>query len=341
MSKDLMVKSAAILKKAVPLMMKYQVPTTPLNYALWYTYVSNDIPELNTKLENLMASHDVCPPIQAESLYREFVSDKTESSTWELRQSVEQMLQQLDQSLTDTHSDTSKFQQAFDKTLTDINRVEDEGWSIDEVVILLKKLEADSKDMHRSTQFFSNSLNSAKGEIASLKVQLQKSQKQALYDSLTGLLNRHAFNTELSAFLQEESSGLCMILTDIDHFKNFNDEWGHLLGDQVLKAVGRKLNDSMRDGAAAYRFGGEEFVILLPKSNLRIARHFAETIRKSFEKLSLKDKRTAKTINSITASFGVVEFQKDESLSSFIARADDYLYEAKRLGRNRVLPILS
>ena len=339
MNKDLIIKSAANLKKAVPLMMKYHVPTTPLNYALWYSYVSNDIPELNAKLDNLIANYNVCPPIQAESLYREFVADKSESSTWDVRQCIEKMLIQLDQSLTDTNSDTTQFQEAFDKTFVDIHRVEEDGCSVEDVLVLLKKLESDSKNMQRSTQFFSQSLATAKDEIASLKVQLQKSQKQALYDSLTGLLNRHAFDAELSSFLNNDSPGLCLIMADIDYFKNFNEQWGHLLGDQVLKAVGRKINDSMRGGATAYRFGGAEFVILLPKSNLRIARHFAETLRKLIEKLSLKDKRSAETIKNITCSFGVAEFENGESLSSFITRADDYLYQAKRLGRNRVLPM--
>jgi len=339
MDKDLIIESAANLKKAVPLMMKYKVATTPLNYSLWYSYVANDIPELNVKLDNLIAHHNVCPPVQAESLYREFVADKTESSTWELRQSIEKMLLELDQTLLDTGSDTDKFQASFDKTFVDIHRAEDAGYSVDEVVGLLKKLESDSKNMQRSTQFFSNSLAFARTEIASLKAQLKKSQKQALYDSLTGLLNRAAFDAEVSLYLSKDNQGLCLIMADIDHFKNFNDQWGHLLGDQVLKSVGRKLNDSMRDGATVYRFGGEEFVILLPNSSLRIARHFAETLRKTIEKLTLKDKRTAQMIKNITASFGVAEFTKGDSLSGLIARADEHLYQAKRLGRNRVLPI--
>lgn len=340
MNNNLLIQSAENLKKAVPLMMKYKVPTTPLNYALWYTYVSNDIPALNEQLNTLMESNEICPPIQAEYLYREFVADKTESETWELRTSIDKMLIQLDKSLVDTHKDTHTFQKSFKKTFDDINRVDQEGLSVEEVIVLLKKLQGDSKNMHRSTAFFSNSLENAKGEIASLKEQLEKSQKQALYDSLTGLLNRHAFDTELSAYLKGSEPGLCLILADIDHFKNFNDQWGHLLGDQVLKAVGRKLNDSMRNGASAYRFGGEEFAILIPKCKLRIARHFAESMRKAIEKLTLKDKRTGDVINNITLSFGVVELQKGDSLAHFIGRADEFLYEAKRLGRNRVLPIL-
>jgi len=340
MNSNSIVQSAQNLKKAVPLMMKYKVPTTPVNYALWYTYVSEEVPLLNEKLEALIENNEVCPPVQAASLYREFVADETESSTWALRNSVDKMLIQLDQSLTDTHKDTHEFQETVEKTFGDINNVENDGLTVDEVVGLLKKLQGDSKNIHRSTAFLCESLESAKGEIALLKSELKKSQKQALYDSLTGLLNRHAFDTELSAYLESDTEGLCLILADIDHFKHFNDDWGHLLGDQVLKAVGRKFNDCMRNGASAYRFGGEEFVILVPKSKLRIARHMAESMRKMIEKLSLKDKRTGKTIKNITVSFGVVEFQAGDSLSRFVERADEFLYEAKRLGRNRVLPIV-
>lgn len=339
MTQQLLIQSAANLKKAVPLMMKYQVPTTPLNYALWYSYVANEIPELNEKLDNLIADRKVCPPVQAESLYREFVADKAESTTWEMRQSIEKMLIQLEQSLKDTHSDTNKFQEEVDKTFATINKADEEAWSVDEVMALLKKLELESKGIHRSTEFFSDNLATAKSEISALQKALVKSQKQALYDSLTGLLNRYAFDEELSQFLDKEKEGLCLIMADIDYFKKFNDQWGHLLGDQVLKAVGRKLNDSMRNGASAYRFGGEEFVILLPQSNLRLARHYAESLRKIVEKTRLKDKRTTKMIDNITASFGVAEFQEGDTITSLITRADKLLYEAKRLGRNRVLPI--
>lgn len=340
MSSKLLIESAENLKKAVPLMMKYKVPTTPLNYALWYTYVSEQLPLLNQKLDQVVEVSEICPPVQATALYREFIADKAEADTWELRNSVDKMLLQLDKSLTDTHNDTNDFQKSFEKSFDDINNVDKNLSTVDDVIGLLKKLQGDSQNIYRSTAFFSQTLISAKQEITSLKAELEKSQKQALYDSLTGLMNRHAFDTELSAYIEARKTGLCFILADIDHFKTFNDQWGHLLGDQVLKAVARKINESVRDGASAYRFGGEEFVILLPNSKLSIARHFAESLRKIVEKLSLKDKRTGETIKNITLSFGVAEFQPQESLTDFIARADGLLYEAKRLGRNRVFPVL-
>ncbi|MDP2561450.1 GGDEF domain-containing protein [Psychrobium sp. 1_MG-2023] len=339
MDKELFVKSAANLKKAVPLMLKYQVPTTPTNYALWYTYVSNEIPELNSELDLIIEGHSVCPPIQAETLYRTFVADKVESSTWQMRENIEKMMLALNQSVKDTHKDTDKFQDSLDKTFSNLHRVEDEGWSIEEVMVLIRELEGDSKAIRQATQFFSASLTKANQEIDKLKQELEQSQKQALYDSLTGLLNRFSFDTELSYLLNKNNEGLCLILADIDHFKKFNDDYGHLLGDQVLKSVGRRLLDAQRDGALAYRFGGEEFAILIPKSSLRKARQYAETLRKLVDKLSLRDKRSNKQIDHINASFGVAEFQKGDTLTSFIARADEHLYKAKELGRNRVMPM--
>jgi len=339
MSKELIVESAQNLKKALPLMMKYSVPTTPNNYALWYHYVAERNTPLKEAMDKLLASCEICPPIQAESIYREHVMPEQESETWELRSTIEKMMTHLDKSIIDTRTDTTQFQQSCEKTFANISKVEEEGWSIDEVVGLLKNLEKDAKMMRNATNFFGNSLAVAKNEIDSLKEQLVKSNNAAMFDSLTGLFNRHAFDTELTAYLNKGTKGLCLILCDIDHFKSFNDTWGHLLGDQVLKAVGRKINDNMRNGSTAYRFGGEEFTILIPQTNIRIARHFAETLRKQFEKISLKDKRSGQQINNITASFGVVEGKPDETMADFVARADDYMYKAKKLGRNRVLPI--
>ena len=339
MSNDLMNISLKYFKETVPLMMRYKVAPTPLNYSLWYTYVSNDIPELNIKLDNLLEKHKVCPPIQSQVIYREFISTEKEKQTYDLRGNMEEMLIQLDQSLTDTRADTTEFKKAFDDTFFELSEANHEDWPVNEVLNLLNKIEKNALKMQDSTVFFENNLEHAKNEIAVLKKQLKKSQKEALYDSLTGLLNRHAFDTELSNYLEESNEGLCLILGDIDHFKLFNDRWGHLLGDQVLRAVGTKFNQCMKDGTTAYRFGGEEFAIIVPCSNLRLARFFAETIRRAMEKLSLKDKRSGSRINNISLSFGVSEFREGESLSSFVGRADKHLYKAKRLGRNRVLPI--
>ena len=96
MSKELIVESAQNLKKALPLMMKYSVPTTPNNYSLWYHYVAEKNVPLKESMDKLLASCEICPPIQAESIYREHVMPEQESEAWELRSTVEKMMLQLE-----------------------------------------------------------------------------------------------------------------------------------------------------------------------------------------------------------------------------------------------------
>ena len=322
-------------------MMHYQIAPTPENYTLWYTYASKDIPALNIELDQLLQNHKICPPIQSEILYKTFISSPKDITTLNLRQNLEKMLIELDQSLADTHSDTTEFQKVCNKIFDNLNSANENNWPIESVMPLLKKLENDASKMHHSTSFFIENLASAKNEIETLKIKLKESQKEALYDSLTGLLNRHAFDIALSNYMRDSSQGLILILGDIDHFKTFNDKWGHLLGDQILNVVGKKFNAMMEYGATAYRFGGEEFAVLLLSRNFKLSRRLAETIRQSMEKLVLKDKKTGSRIDKITLSFGISELREGELLSHFIERADKNLYKAKRLGRNRVLPLES
>ena len=130
-----------------------------------------------------------------------------------------------------------------------------------------------------------------------------------------------------------------VIMGDIDRFKSLNDNYGHLMGDMALKAVASIFLNSNRDGSSSYRYGGEEFVMLLPDTKMVVARQIAESMRRKVEKLSIVSKETGTKINNVTSSFGVAEYQKGDDESELIERADKLLYEAKRLGRNRVMPL--
>jgi len=177
----------------------------------------------------------------------------------------------------------------------------------------------------------------AEEEIKSPKVKLEASQHDAMYDALTGLCNRRYFDSELDSKMGIET--LSLMLIDIDHFKVVNDSHGHLMGDLVLKAVARKLQQGCRENAQVFRYGGEEFAVLMPGANLQKARHTADILRRSIEKLVVRDRRTGKLLSDITVSVGVSQKTEDESKEEFVERADALLYEAKNLGRNRVMPL--
>lgn len=338
MSKKEFQKATENLRKAVPLMIKNQVATTPSNYALWYTYVDNALPELNKELDQVVGEHGICPPAKGEALYREYVANKTESDVQQLRQSLERMLTEVSHSMNDTLVNTNDFQLKIDKSFSSLERVEDEGLSFDEVMGLVRNLMLESKDIRHTTQFLNSQLSVASGEIEQLKEQLTQFQQDALFDGLSSLLNRRAFDRDLSAYCLGDTP-FSLVILDIDHFKNYNDQFGHLFGDSVIKSLAKRLQSSCRDGISAYRFGGEEFAFIVPNKNLRLAIRFAESVRTALEKLTIRDRRSGKQVDSITASFGVAEFKAGEQGKDIVDKADIQLYEAKRLGRNRVMPI--
>ncbi|MCC2618216.1 GGDEF domain-containing protein [Aestuariibacter halophilus] len=327
------------LKKTVPLLIKHHLSAIPTHYALWYTYVANEQPSLNKAIEQALADGGSVSAAKSEALFREFVADEQDMTAWQLRQSMEAMLQELDHSMQDTRSDTQVFKQVMDSTLDDLSKVEKEGWSMQEVMALVRKLVKETQAIRKSTITFNGALQSANQEIQQLRAKLAESEQAALYDALTGLCNRRYFDSEIDS--KQGVTPLSIILLDLDHFKQINDNHGHLMGDLVLKAVAKKLQDVCRDTAQVFRYGGEEFAVLMPGSALPTARQLAETMRRSVEKLVVKDRRSGNVLDGITASVGVAERRSKESVEQCIDRADGYLYDAKRLGRNRVMPMSS
>ncbi|MEF1188262.1 GGDEF domain-containing protein [Vibrio parahaemolyticus] len=331
-------KSTANLKKAVPLMIKNHVAATPANYALWYTYVDKTIPELNFEMDEVLEHYGICPPAANKQLYNNYVASRAETSLEDLKTNVEVLLHEVSSSMSDTLSDTSSFSEMVDKSFNKLEKVEDNSLSIEEVMVVIRQLVSESHEIRHSTKFLNRQLTNASEEISRLKNQLAEVQKDALFDGLSNLYNRRAFDTDLSMLINANQA-MTLILLDIDHFKAFNDNYGHLFGDTVLKAIARRLQQSCRDGVSAYRFGGEEFALIVPNKSLRIARQYADTLRRMIEKLRVRDKRSGTQVHSITASFGVAEFEVGDTVDSLVNKADKQLYEAKQLGRNRVMPI--
>ncbi|UCH47985.1 MAG: GGDEF domain-containing protein [Betaproteobacteria bacterium] len=160
----------------------------------------------------------------------------------------------------------------------------------------------------------------------------------AMHDVLTGGLNRRAFFEAVEPAFQAARHGgqrLTCIMVDVDHFKSFNDRFGHAVGDQVLKVVAQILHGGVRSGDVLCRYGGEEFCMLMPQSGMDEAERVAERLRAAIESTAGKSVRGAQGVQ-VTASFGIAEFDKHENYEDLIKDADRALYVAKDEGRNRV-----
>ncbi|PTT50489.1 GGDEF domain-containing protein [Aeromonas sp. HMWF015] len=321
-------------------MIKYQIPTTPDNYHLWYNYVSASMPELNQAIDQAVKMQGTCSLTTCERLYHQYLAAQDEKQMEAMKLSLAAMANELGHSMQDAISDTGMFQEMLDKSFDKLSRIDDEGFSLEDTMGILRELVRESRDVRMSTMHFRNQLSNAEKEIKELRAALNETRKLANEDALTNLLNRRAFDLELEGLIRSQHP-FSLILADIDRFKNFNDEYGHLLGDQVLRAFSKRLRDACKEGVTAYRLGGEEFAMLVPHRSLALARQMAESMRRVIERMSILDRKSGRRIDHITASFGVGEFNGQESADCLVERTDKLLYKAKELGRNRVMPLPS
>jgi len=175
-----------------------------------------------------------------------------------------------------------------------------------------------------------------------IEQELRESEKKykelSITDGLTKLYNSRHFYNSLQLEIERANRyqrSLALLMIDIDDFKKFNDTYGHLVGDKVLAQTGEVIRNALREADTGYRYGGEEFAVILPETVGPGAVEVAERIRK--ELVAMPISGIAKTSRNITASMGVSELQAKDKLSEFIKRADENLYAAKTEGKNRVI----
>ena len=173
-----------------------------------------------------------------------------------------------------------------------------------------------------------------------LKRNLDSVRQESITDSLTGLFNRRKFDETLQEAASrsvQTGSPLCLLMTDIDHFKKFNDNYGHTIGDHVLALVARTVKECIRSSDTPVRYGGEEFAVILPNVRISDAVRVAEQIRTAVASKRVVNRSKNITLGTITLSVGVARYVPGEPLGDLIKRADAGLYTAKRTGRNRVV----
>ena len=197
----------------------------------------------------------------------------------------------------------------------------------------------DTNNMAESSRQLNLELDEATSHIQTLSKQLEETEREVLLDALTGLNNRKAFDRKMNDLYEkfDKNEGFfSVIMLDIDYFKKFNDQYGHQVGDEVLRIVGSHLKKNLKGKDFPSRYGGEEFIVLLPDTKLDKAYIVAEQIRENISKKRLQIKKTGQALGNITVSVGVSEIREGDTAISVVERADSALYLAKDSGRNNV-----
>jgi diguanylate cyclase len=209
----------------------------------------------------------------------------------------------------------------------------------EQVRVIVSLLVAENERMRRDSNELCGRLEDSRRQIEALRSSLSQAEEVVLKDPLTGVGNRRCFDMMMERAIQdcsEQRTSLSLVMCDIDHFKRVNDEFGHQVGDEIIKMFSRIIETSVREGDTVIRYGGEEFAIILPSTDQEGARNLAERVRRQFESKRMTIRETNQKIGQMTASFGVAGYRPGDDMETLVQRADAKLYDAKAGGRNRV-----
>ena len=319
--------------KAMAWLAERDIAPFPVNYAVAYDYVMGTTPELKLALDEQLQAGPPLDDFLLRDLYEQHLAPDNFKQFHGMRDDLHKIMQNLLQTLGEADSNASEYVSKLETNLQQL-RSSPEPNTLQAIAgdLLSAALDANSRNQHLQEH-----LESAHQETEQLRQELEQQRHNAMIDHLTGLLNRRSMEHYLQELLgAEPASHLSMLLLDIDHFKGINDKYGHATGDVVIRNVAEMMRKCIRGEDLAFRYGGEEFMVLLPNTPLSGAITVAETIRKRIESLRLVRRHDNFTLDPFTISLGVACRRADDTPDSLFQRADEALYFSKNNGRNRV-----
>jgi diguanylate cyclase len=314
-------------KETIKFLSNYEVAPTPINFSVIYHYLSKKDEKMNKFIDEYISWNGSLDTIFIESLFLEFFSSPEnieKSFLTPFENTLSSTIEKLEIQAINGAQIASNFKKA-DKVLAKSNQVS----SLKPLVSFINSTLTDSKLQHNN---LTSELAETYKQVNQLKTQLKASREEAMKDALTGLYNRRGCDEKLKDLDLENVHSSISI--DIDHFKKFNDDFGHSIGDKVIQRVASTIQSHISPTDFAVRFGGEEFVVVLADKNKNEAKNIAEKIRVSITNLKLKQKSSNTYLPPISISAGISEYQKDNNWKTVFEIADSALYQAKSAGRN-------
>jgi diguanylate cyclase len=309
----------------------------PRNYEIWYVYATGYNSPLNKIINETLARNGHLTEADLEQIYETYLSQI--KTTERIDKVGARVIGEIDDVMT-LITEALAMSGSYDESLSSASERLAVARDRDQVSAIVESLIASTREMRDTNKALEGRLALSKTEISNLQHSLEAIRAESLTDPLTGLGNRKYFDRSIDIAVQNAiASGepLSLLMFDIDHFKSFNDSYGHLTGDQVLRLVGMSLKQTIKGQDITARYGGEEFVVVLPNTALRQALTVADHIRRAIMAKELKKKSTGEILGRVTISVGVSMLKPGDDVPSLIERADACLYAAKRNGRNRVI----
>jgi diguanylate cyclase len=312
-------------------------PASPRNFEIWYHYATGYNPALNQTINDTLAKKGSLSGGDLDDIYDNHITssrigDRIDTVNARVLDEIKQVLDMIDVAAGSATSYSESLADASQKLASD-----NDGESLRAVI---ERLAQGAKEMEINNKKLEARLSASKQEIEQLQQNLEAVRTESFTDPLTTLSNRKFFDQALAKAMAEakaKNEPLSLLMTDVDHFKSFNDKYGHLTGDQVLRLVALAVKQNVKGRDTAARYGGEEFVIALPNTALQSAITVADHIRRAVMTKELMKRSSGERLGRVTVSIGAAVLRPNDTAQTLIERADNCLYAAKRNGRNRVI----
>lgn len=325
-----------LARRAVQRLAEERLAPHPENFTIWYAYYSGQFPDLTRAIDMAQRDGAALTQTHCDELYKRFFSLDSESQA--IRDTSERAraaLSKIMELLESVGAETNR----YGDRLAGLSGELDQPLAVDDLRAMVAALAAETMSINERQNRLQSQLFDTSQQLAEMRVSLESARREAMTDGLTGIANRKGFDRALADAAHdaaESDTPVSLLLLDVDHFKLFNDNHGHLVGDHVLRLIARVLMEMIKGRDTAARYGGEEFAVILPSTSLANAVKVAEQIRAAVGSRQIINKNRATNYGNVTMSIGCAEWRRGEPLTDLIRRADQALYSAKRNGRNQV-----
>ncbi|MEL6728489.1 MAG: GGDEF domain-containing protein [Pseudomonadota bacterium] len=315
---------------------EYDTPPDPITYALWYAYVSYQPPGVRQDMDKLIASGRKIDAYELTEIYNShFQTSELEDTNEAIGREMEDNLENVSKMLESGIEQNTHFQ----NTLSHIQDAPLVTAPQDEFKSMIDHLVVESQKVSAATLRLTNNLLQSQQRVKELNEELETARRQSLLDPLTNVANRRALEQRLAWQIKhsnETRARFCLVLADLDEFKKVNDNLGHQAGDAVLRAFAHTLQNETKGSDLVARYGGDEFAVILPSTEIAAAYNLMVRVKHKFEEMNTAASQFQGASTHATASFGIAAFKSNRSADDIVAAADMSLGRAKSLGRNRV-----
>jgi diguanylate cyclase len=327
-------KAYELARQAIAAMEAHKVWPTALNFELWVHYCAEKGSELAVEIDQMLEAGEPFTDVIGETLAARYLPKQKLSG--ELLDAGEALSKELD-TVSRAIETARVSSEAYGQELA--HATESLGSEdATQVKAMVEHLTQATVRVRQENEVLEAQLADTTSEMGRLRENLEQARREAMTDGLTNLANRKAFDEALAracAQADADAAPLSLAVLDIDHFKAFNDTWGHQTGDQVLRYVASVIGRAGLAPRTAARYGGEEFALIFPGEAADAALVALEDIRAEVASRVLKRRSTNEDLGAVTLSAGLAERRAGETPAALMERADAALYESKRGGRNR------